>query len=182
MVTKGQSLSCAQCGEEFIAKVWNAKFCSKICKDRSYDRTEYRRSISDWQKSYARSHYQANKEHYKNLTKAWRRTHYDRYRKTDRARKRRARGADPEKYRLEARLRQRRVKSLGVFTKEDWHAIPFNDLCSYCGKRGRMDIEHVVPISRGGLNVPENIVPACGSCNGRKHDNSLIYFLAQRSA
>lgn len=34
--------------------------------------------------------------------------------------------------------------------------------------------EHVIPVSRGGKHVCENIVAACGSCNSSKNDK-LIY-------
>lgn len=40
-------------------------------------------------------------------------------------------------------------------------------LCGYCGKRGHT-IDHIVPISRGGLDTWENTVLACGRCNNRK--------------
>lgn len=43
-------------------------------------------------------------------------------------------------------------------------------LCYYC--RARMGdaytMDHVVPVSRGGSNSPENLVLACRSCNSRK--------------
>ena len=44
----------------------------------------------------------------------------------------------------------------------------FNHCCAYCGAGGDMQIEHVVPISRGGTHVLSNIVPACQDCNYSK--------------
>ena len=44
-------------------------------------------------------------------------------------------------------------------------------LCLYCGDhfhRGELTRDHVVPISRGGLDVWENVVSACLACNVRK--------------
>lgn len=44
--------------------------------------------------------------------------------------------------------------------------------CQYCG--GHADsIDHVVPRSRGGQHVWENVVAACRSCNVRKRDRYL---------
>jgi 5-methylcytosine-specific restriction endonuclease McrA len=44
--------------------------------------------------------------------------------------------------------------------------------CQYCG--GRADsIDHVVPRSRGGEHVWDNVVAACRSCNTRKRDRML---------
>ncbi len=41
--------------------------------------------------------------------------------------------------------------------------------CQYCS--GRADsLDHVVPRSRGGEHVWENVVAACRSCNARKRD------------
>lgn len=44
--------------------------------------------------------------------------------------------------------------------------------CAYCGKKGDT-VDHVVPRSRGGEHVWENVVAACGPCNGRKADRML---------
>lgn len=44
----------------------------------------------------------------------------------------------------------------------------FGNCCAYCGCAGDMEIEHVVPISRGGAHDISNIVPACAPCNSSK--------------
>ncbi len=42
--------------------------------------------------------------------------------------------------------------------------------CYYCHKPlSHYHIEHVVPLSRGGSNAPDNVVLACPSCNNSKH-------------
>lgn len=45
--------------------------------------------------------------------------------------------------------------------------------CLYCG-RGSESIDHVHPLSRGGLSVTENCVPACLACNGSKGDADVF--------
>ncbi|MEM7423068.1 MAG: HNH endonuclease [Pseudomonadota bacterium] len=40
--------------------------------------------------------------------------------------------------------------------------------CQYCGAKGEMTFDHVVPRSRGGRTTWENVVAACGKCNLRK--------------
>ncbi len=40
--------------------------------------------------------------------------------------------------------------------------------CQYCGSKGEMTFDHVLPRSRGGRTVWENVVAACGRCNLRK--------------
>jgi 5-methylcytosine-specific restriction endonuclease McrA len=41
--------------------------------------------------------------------------------------------------------------------------------CQYC-HRGAENIDHVVPRSKGGAHVWENVVASCRSCNARKED------------
>lgn len=44
--------------------------------------------------------------------------------------------------------------------------------CAYCGHRGDT-VDHVVPRSRGGEHVWQNVVAACRRCNGTKADRTL---------
>src|SRR6266508_763674 len=44
-----------------------------------------------------------------------------------------------------------------------------NGSCQYCG-RFADSIDHIVPRSRGGTHIWENVVAACRSCNLRKRD------------
>ncbi|MGB1014204.1 MAG: HNH endonuclease [Nannocystaceae bacterium] len=51
-------------------------------------------------------------------------------------------------------------------------------VCSYCGcdlslrknAPDRATLDHVVPLSRGGLDAPENWALACAKCNAAKAD------------
>ena len=40
--------------------------------------------------------------------------------------------------------------------------------CQYCGSKGEMTFDHVLPRSRGGRTAWDNVVAACGRCNLRK--------------
>jgi len=44
--------------------------------------------------------------------------------------------------------------------------------CQYCGANAE-NIDHIVPRSRGGEHVWENVVAACRPCNTRKEDRLL---------
>lgn len=46
-----------------------------------------------------------------------------------------------------------------------------NHRCGYCGAVAD-SIDHVLPRSRGGKNVWENVIAACRSCNLRKRDRT----------
>lgn len=56
--------------------------------------------------------------------------------------------------------------------------------CFYCGRdvEEYYHIDHLVPLSKGGPNIPENIAIACGHCNGMKRDRSLREFFGMRIA
>jgi 5-methylcytosine-specific restriction endonuclease McrA len=45
--------------------------------------------------------------------------------------------------------------------------------CQYCGSRGDMTFDHVIPRARGGRTTWENVVAACGPCNLRKGSRTL---------
>lgn len=40
--------------------------------------------------------------------------------------------------------------------------------CAYCGSHENIEIDHIVPLSRGGKHEPENLAPACRFCNRSK--------------
>lgn len=75
-----------------------------------------------------------------------------------------------------------RVKTAGgSHTLAEWEALldSYHGLCVYC-LRPTTGRDHVVPLSRGGPNDIDNIVPACRSCNSRKHRMPLLVWLAVR--
>ena len=49
--------------------------------------------------------------------------------------------------------------------------------CRYCGAHGRLECDHVVPLSRGGRSDLENLVTACLPCNRRKGARTLKEWL-----
>lgn len=60
----------------------------------------------------------------------------------------------------------------------------FEHCCAYCGDEleGMGWIEHLQPLSRGGVHRKENVVPSCQSCNQRKGDMTLEEFQAKELA
>ena len=52
-------------------------------------------------------------------------------------------------------------------------------LCAYCGRPlSRFHREHVIPRSRGGPSLADNLVASCASCNHRKRTKTLDEFRA----
>jgi len=45
--------------------------------------------------------------------------------------------------------------------------------CIYCGKRENLSYDHLIPVSRGGPDIPDNVVMACRGCNSSKGDKGI---------
>lgn len=74
----------------------------------------------------------------------------------------------------DARRRAReRNAPLNDLTLAQWQEIQaiWDHRCAYCTRRmkGRLDMDHIIPLSKGGSHTASNIVPACRSCNAKKH-------------
>ncbi len=78
------------------------------------------------------------------------------------------------------RRHKQKIAGRGIKAKE-WRAIreAFDDRCAYCGDPATT-MDHVIPLSRGGLHEPENVVPACKPCNFEKHNKMPEDFRAVR--
>ncbi|WP_097965810.1 HNH endonuclease [Streptomyces sp. or20] len=137
----GRSSRCRQCAAEVSCKWYT---------DNSGRRAEYRhthaKKIADTNLLWR----EANRERKLATTRAWRSSH-------------------PDKTRLYNHTRRARIAAATVvpFTYAemlaDWEE---HDLygCAFCGGPYE-DIEHLVPISKGGEHSIANIVPSCVECN-----------------
>ena len=62
---------------------------------------------------------------------------------------------------------KRKISRRALFARDGWR-------CVYCGTAsGRLTLDHVVPRSRGGDSVWENVVTSCAPCNMRKGNRLL---------
>ena len=65
------------------------------------------------------------------------------------------------------RIVQRKISRRALFARDGWR-------CVYCGTSGgRLTLDHVIPRSRGGDSVWENVVTSCAPCNLRKGNRLL---------
>jgi 5-methylcytosine-specific restriction endonuclease McrA len=104
---------------------------------------------------------------------------------------REARWKRENKDRVSAYTHRRRVRELGAegtYTPEDVQAILDSQggfcIGINCGVdiRDCYTIDHIVPISRGGSNWPDNIWCACSLCNARKGTRTILEWLAAELA
>lgn len=75
----------------------------------------------------------------------------------------------PEKMREKGARRRARAENNGIFfitSKEKLNL--YNSPCFYCGSNESIQIDHVIPIARGGRHSIGNLVAACAKCNNQK--------------
>lgn len=79
-----------------------------------------------------------------------------------------------------ANRRARELGAEGAHTEQEWQAVQaqYRHCCAYCGADGKMTRDHRIPLTRGGTNWIDNIVPACASCNNRKRTRTDAEFIA----
>jgi 5-methylcytosine-specific restriction endonuclease McrA len=153
---------CEVCNEPFEVPGYNsrknARFCSKKCmgegmsKENHWNYKHGQRWLPEDQKNYREKYYRENKE------KAHQRAFLN-------------------------KARQRSGKQVkGSHTFEEWQElIKKHDFkCYYCKERMAKEDsplkwtrDHIIPLSRGGSDDINNIVPSCKSCNSSKGDKTL---------
>jgi len=64
--------------------------------------------------------------------------------------------------RVPRNVHRRKITRKAVLARDSW-------TCQYCGSsKPGLTVDHVVPRSRGGKSIWENIVASCGPCNRHK--------------
>ena len=81
---------------------------------------------------------------------------------------------NPDLFAQNDKKRRARKRNAPVcdLTTEEWEFIKklYDYRCAYCGKKmKRLTQDHITPLSKGGSHTMVNIVPACRSCNSKKH-------------
>ena len=78
----------------------------------------------------------------------------------------------------------RKYGAVGKYTAAEFRSVIalYDGRCAYCENPPpvgqRLEADHAMPLSRGGTNSIENILPACHSCNVRKRDRTPEEFIA----
>ena len=68
-------------------------------------------------------------------------------------------------------IRREREKARALRKTRWWHNQLAKGLCHYCKQKfppEALTLDHIVPLTRGGVSKRGNIVAACKSCNSRK--------------
>jgi 5-methylcytosine-specific restriction endonuclease McrA len=180
-VIKLENKICIKCGVEY-PKTKEYFYPHKVCKDgfrgeckkcaKQYA-LKNKEKISERMLLYREEHRDQLRERYKEYNKKYMQEHkeqaYERSAKYQHSHK--------EQYRTYCNCRRaKKMQLLNTLTKEQWELIKkkFNNQCAYCGKELPLQQEHFVPLSKGGEFTQNNIIPACGGCNQRKHNSDFF--------
>lgn len=71
----------------------------------------------------------------------------------------------------ESHIKREKAKARELRQSQWWKNLRGKGVCHYCRKRfpaKTLTMDHIVPISRGGLSKKSNIVPCCKECNNKK--------------
>lgn len=76
--------------------------------------------------------------------------------------------------------RTRKVQTGGTYTTDEWYNLcEFYDFrCLKCNKWfpfGKLTVDHVKPVSKGGTSFIRNLQPLCKKCNSSKKDKEIDY-------
>jgi 5-methylcytosine-specific restriction endonuclease McrA len=139
-----------------------ATYMRKYRAEHSAEWAAYRREWRIKHPNEFRTYYANNVDRYAALNREWRSRNKDRTAAYDNNR------------------RSRELGNGGSHTADDIQAQydRQNGRCFYCGRKvgDKYHRDHVIPLSKGGSNGPENLVVACPTCNLSKHDNHPMDF------
>jgi 5-methylcytosine-specific restriction endonuclease McrA len=129
-----------------------------------------RDAVRRWSKSHPeqrraakRLYYARHREHHKAVMAAYHKTHPEVLRVKSNAYRARARAAE------------------GQFTSVEWRSLveSYGGKCAYRGETGPVQVDHRTPLTRGGKNSIDNVLPACGRCNREKGQLTEAEFRAR---
>ena len=156
-------VKCAQCGIEFTKRRDHLKasnYCGKACSD-SGRRVEGAKWRDPQQiKEYMRQYVESNRAAWNKKSRDWWQAH--RGQKTAQNRARRASAA------------------IGDFTAQDWEDLKaqYEFRCLCCNKTEpiiSLELDHIIPLSKGGKHTRSNVQPLCRTCNASKSDKTIDY-------
>lgn len=193
------SKCCTKCGKEFplssenfyyspAKRKWNAR-CINCAREDSREarrkwRAEHPDEAREEGKLEQRLFRQRNKEKLKIKDRQRRQrrllTNPELERAKARAKYQRVMATNPEQLRRKGRRNERirRARQMGSPTENhftqadiDLHMKTQKGMCWWCGKKlTKYDIDHRIPLAKGGSNSANNICLACPTCNRSKND------------
>jgi 5-methylcytosine-specific restriction endonuclease McrA len=185
----GRAYKCKPCVTAYNRREWQTRRSAVAAKSAAYYRAnagkikQRAREYEEANKAAVRERSKQYKRKRKLIDTAWkeklRRQARERVRRPEVAAKIKA-ALGTDRARLLNRLKTARYlarkKSVGgTVTITEWEAIEAGQdgRCAHCGRHVKLEMDHVIPLSKGGPNVKENIQGLCRPCNASKADREV---------
>lgn len=163
-------------------KVEIAECTRKYYEAHKDERAEYYEAHEAEKAECARKYYEAHREEKAEYMRKYGEAHKD-----ERAEYDRKYNQEHPEVRRQA-TRRRRVRKMGAdghHSFDEWFCLCelHGFICVYCGypTEETLHEDHATPLSRGGSDGIDNILPACGSCNSSKCAKTFDEFLETMS-
>lgn len=72
------------------------------------------------------------------------------------------------------------VMRVGSLVDDERVKYAYPKSCCYCGAVAALQMDHLIPRVKGGVDAADNLVWACRSCNASKRDLDVLRWLAQK--
>jgi len=185
-------IKCIKCGEEkSINEFYKGDYCCKDCykryqreylsknkqrikeRDRRYyfkHKENILKSFHTWylenkeqHKQKVRKNYLKNKERYDKVWNKWASKNTNKLTLYSK--------------RLDAQRRTQERNNGGSFTTQEWLNLcsQYGNRCLSCNKKLPLEVDHIIPVSRGGTSYISNIQPLCKHCNCSKGTKTMDY-------
>lgn len=169
---------CKTCGKEFVKRtdhLTESNYCSRDCQSSARRNPDAKWNNPDYIKSYMKEYAEKNKDRLGAKKREYQNSHKDiklkaqkKYRKTHK-----------DYIAFVSRVRRQRIYS-AEFNQEEWESIKakYGFICLCCKRKEpdiKLEMDHVIPLSAGGLHCLSNIQPLCRSCNASKGTRYIDY-------
>ena len=135
-------------------KAHRTKYCKNNKEKIKAREAEYRKKNKGARRAYRFQYHIDNKEAENTAKAAWRKNNPEKHNATNARR----------------RAKKRNAPGRGI-TGTQWVEIiqTANGICSYCdGEFESLQLDHIVPLDKGGAHDIDNVTPTCKSCNCSK--------------
>lgn len=150
-------------------------------KQRQYD-IENKEARSAYKMKWAKENpdkVKASRERRADVIKEHKKKYNETHREEATERTRKWKQANPERAKANEHRREAKKRGNGgSFTTDEWIALceKYNYTCLCCGRNdAKLTADHVIPVSKGGSSLIDNIQPLCAPCNSKKHDKIIDF-------
>lgn len=163
--------TCMYCGASLAGRFQTAVICrGDECMDKW--RKDYRIRTKEHRAARDKQYHAKNREQRVAYLAEWRTANSDKIREQRRTDEAKAYS------RLHCQARRARILQNGCYaiTRHDVRRLlaRYEHRCAYCRCDGHLELDHVVPLARGGQHSIGNLVPACVRCNRQKNKQLVV--------